>query len=36
MTLTQLEKILDDSDSTGLWLWLDKNDSGTSLVQQNQ
>jgi len=28
-TLTR--KILDDSDSTGLCLWLDKNDSGTSL-----
>ena len=34
MTLNRLEKILDDSDSSGLWLWLDsdltKNDSDTS------
>jgi len=28
-TLTR--KNLDDSDSTDLWLWIDKNDSGTSL-----
>jgi len=33
MTLTRLEKILDDSDSKGLWLWLDKNDSDTSLEE---
>jgi len=32
MTLTRLEKFLDDSDSKGLWLWLDKNDSDTSLL----
>ena len=32
MTLTRLEKNLDDSDSRGLWLWLDKNDSDTSLL----
>jgi len=32
MTLTRLEKILDYSDSKGLWLWLDKNDSDTSLL----
>ena len=31
MTLTRLVKILDDSDSKGLWLWFNKNDSGTSL-----
>ena len=33
MTLTRLEKILLwlDSESRGLWLWLDKNDSDTSL-----
>jgi len=31
-TLTRLEKIFDDSDPKGLWLWLDKNDSGTSLL----
>jgi len=34
MTLTRLEKILDDSDSKGLWLWLDKNDSDTSLLER--
>jgi len=32
MTLARLEKILDDSDSKGLWLWLDKNDSDASLI----
>jgi len=32
MILTRLEKNLDDSDSRGLWLWLDKNDSDTSLL----
>ena len=31
MTRLWLEKILDDSDSTELWLWIDKNDSGASL-----
>jgi len=31
MTLTRHEEILDDSDSKGLWPWLDKNDSDTSL-----
>ena len=50
MTLTRLEKILDDSDSTrknfrwlwldseskGLWLLLDKNDSVTSLLDIEQ
>jgi len=33
LTLTRLEKILDDSDSKGLWFWLDKNDSGTWLAE---
>jgi len=34
MTLTLTRKIFRwlDSDSKGLWLWLYKNDSGTSLV----
>jgi len=31
-TLTRLEIILEVSDSMRLWLWLDKDDSGTSLV----
>ena len=31
----RLETILDDSDSRGLWLWLDKNDSGTPLLLNN-
>ena len=30
MTLTRLKKVLNDSDSSFLWLWLDKIDSGTS------
>ena len=32
--LTRREKILDDFDSMGLWLWFDKIDSGTSLPLQ--
>jgi len=32
LTLTRLEKFLEDSDSKGLWLWLEKNESGTSLL----
>jgi len=31
MTRLWLDKISDDSDSKGSWLWLDRNDSGTSL-----
>ena len=32
MTLTLTRQYLNDSDSKGLWLWLDKNDSDTSLL----
>jgi len=34
--MTRLGKFLDDSDSKGSWLWLDKNDSGTSLLSWSQ
>jgi len=33
--VTRLEKIIGDSDSKGLWLWFDKNDSDTSLTVVN-